>query len=170
MKFLYIILLLPLLFACNTTSQKTTADSNIVDGVKDLVPVAPPPTVDQQVAAQTQAQDTLFEDGTVPTSWSTAGFDDPAGFKQFLLRFKDWVKNDRKDSIAAHIQFPLREYKTEKSFLDGYNKIFDASLKATVDSQRLDRIFRNAQGAMIGSGEIWFASLPDGYRIIAINK
>jgi hypothetical protein len=170
MKFHCIILLPVLLFACNTSSQKTTADSSIVDGVKDLVPVAPPPSVDQQVAAQVQAQDTLFEDGTMPASWSAAGFDDPDGFKLFLLRFKDWVKNDRKDSIAAHIQFPLREYKTEKSFLASYSKIFDASLKARVDSQRLDRIFRNSQGAMIGSGEIWFAPLPDGYRIIAINK
>ncbi len=170
MKFHCIILLLPLLLACNTATQKTTADSSIVDGVKDLVPVAPPPSVDQQVAAQVQAQDTLFEDGTVPTSWSAAGFDDPAGFKQFMLRFKDWVKNDQKDSVTAHVQFPLREYKTEKSFLTSYGKIFDASLKAKVDSQRLDRIFRNQQGAMIGSGEIWFASLPNGYRIIAINK
>ncbi|WP_123864570.1 hypothetical protein [Chitinophaga barathri] len=169
MKFHCIILLFPLLFACHTTSKKTAADSSIIEGVKELVPVAPPPSIDRQ-AAQVQAQDTLFEDGTIPSTWSNAGFDDPEGFKQFLLRFKDWVKNDRKDSVILHVQFPLRQYKTAKSLEQHYDKIFDASLKALVDTQRLDRIFRNYQGAMIGSGQIWFASMPDGYRITAINK
>ncbi|MFC3858696.1 hypothetical protein ACFOTA_22375 [Chitinophaga sp. GCM10012297] len=168
MKFHYIILVLPLIFACNRVSQKTTADSSIVDGVKELVPVAPPPAIDPE-NAQVQAQDTLFEDGTIPSSWANAGFDDPEGFKQFVWRFKDWVKNDRQDSIAQHIKFPLRQYKTESAFREHYVHIFDASLKAAVDTQRLDRIFRNAQGATIGNGRIWFAPLPEGYRIIAIN-
>lgn len=169
MKFHCAIFLLPLLFACNTASKKTAADSSIIEGVKELVPVAPPPAVDPQ-AAQVQAQDTLFEDGTIPSSWENAGFNDPEGFKLFLLRFKDWVKNDRIDSIVMHTRFPLRQYKTAAVFQQHYADIFDASMKTAVDTQRLDRIFRNAQGAMIGGGKIWFAPLPEGYRIIAINK
>lgn len=168
MKFHCIILVLPLIFSCNRASQKTAADSSIVDGVKELVPVAPPPSIDPE-KAQAQAQDTLFEDGTIPSSWANAGFDDPEGFKQFISRFKHWVKNDQQDSVALHVKFPLRQYKTEADFRRQYASIFDASLKTAVDTQRLDRIFRNAQGATIGNGRIWFAPQPEGYRITAIN-
>jgi hypothetical protein len=68
MKYHCILLLLLFLFACNTASKKTAADSSIIEGVKELVPVAPPPAVDRQ-AAQVQAQDTIFADGPTPPRW-----------------------------------------------------------------------------------------------------
>lgn len=166
-------LLIPALLlaaACNTAPEKKSEDSTIVDGAQTLVPVAPPPPPANPYEAEMAAQDTLFEDGSKPSSWADAGFDQPADFKQFLVSFKNWVKADRVDSITAHIRFPLKKYKTADAFRQQYNKIFDASLKAVVDTQRLDRIFRNYQGAMLGNGEIWFSSFPEGYRIIAINK
>ncbi len=165
-----ILLLVTLAFACNTAPEKKQEDSTIVDGAKTLVPVAPPPPPANPYEAEIAAQDTLFEDGSIPSSWANAGFDHPEHFKRFLISFKEWVKTDNVDSITAHIRFPLKNYKTPEAFREKYDKIFDASLKAVVDSQRLDRISRNYQGAMLGSGEIWFSVFPQGYRIIAINK
>ena len=43
-------------------------------------------------------------------------------------------------------------------------------MKMMVDTQRLDRISRNYQGAMLGNGEIWFSVINGHYKIIAINK
>lgn len=166
------LLLLTLFFSCNTTSTTNkTEDSTIVDGAKDLLPVqpAPPPVVNPQ-AEQIKAQDTVFEDGSVPSTWSNAGFDDPTGFKEFLLSFKDWVKKDQVDSITAYIRFPLKNYKTAEAFKKAYPQVFNATMKKMVEEQRLDRLFRNYQGAMFGSGEIWFSVFPEGYKIIAINK
>jgi hypothetical protein len=165
------LLLLVLCYSCNTAATNNKEDSSIVDGAKELLPVqpAPPPAVNPQTE-QINAQDTTFEDGSIPSSWQNAGFDDPAGFKEFLLSFKDWVKKDQVDSITAYIRFPLKNYKTPEAFRKAYPKVFDDSLKNVVETQRLDRIWRNYQGAMIGSGQIWFNALPEGYRIIAINK
>ncbi len=165
------LLLLALCYSCNTAAPNNQQDSSIVDGAKELLPVqpAPPPTVNPQTE-EIRAQDTSFEDGSIPSTWRNAGFDDPADFKEFRLSFKDWVKKDQVDSITAYIRFPLKNYKTPEAFRKAYPKVFDDSLKTIVDKQRLDRIWRNYQGAVIGSGQIWFSALPEGYRIIAINK
>ncbi|MRG47340.1 hypothetical protein GFS24_19630 [Chitinophaga sp. SYP-B3965] len=165
------LLLLALFFSCNTAATNNQEDSSIVDGAKELLPVqpAPQPVVNPQTH-EIHAQDTVFEDGSIPSTWANAGFDDPAGFKEFLLSFKDWVKKDQVDSITAYIRFPLKNYKTPEAFKKAYSKVFDESLKKVVETQRLDRIFRNYQGAMIGSGQIWFNTSPEGYKIIAINK
>lgn len=121
--------------------------------------------------ARITAQDTLFEDGSRPSEWKNAGFDDPEGFKRFLVLFKEWVRSDNADSVAAYIAFPIKGYKTSEQFKKSYTKIFDKQLKDIVEKQRLDRIFRNYQGAMIGDGAIWFSVIENkGYRIIAINK
>lgn len=163
-------LLLSLAIACNTAREKKDEDSSIVDAAKTLVPVAPPPPPANPYEAEIKAQDTLFEDGSIPSSWENAGFDRPEEFKRFLITFKEWVKTDQVDSITAHIRFPLKKYKTADAFRQKYPEIFDASLKAVVDTQRLDRISRNYQGAMLCNGEIWFSAFPEGYKIIAINK
>lgn len=167
MKYLLIPALL--LFACNNTAQQEKKDSDIVSAAEQMVPVAPPP-VDPNFDQQLNGQDTLFEDGSIPSSWHNAGFDDPADFKRFILRFKEWVKEDKVDSIAAYIRFPLKNYPNETTFRKAYPKIFDAELKAVVDTQRLDRISRDYHGAMLGRGQIWFSVFDGQYRIIAINK
>ncbi|MGE7774154.1 hypothetical protein ACQKLP_05485 [Chitinophaga sp. NPDC101104] len=168
MKNLLPITLLAIFTSCNQAVKPPAQDSSIVDDVKDLVPVAPPPSINV-TTAQIQAPDSVFDDGSVPSSWETAGFDDPADFKLFIARFKSWVQKDQADSIAAVIRFPLRLYPSSTDFISQYQQVFDPSLKKAIDTLRLDRIFRNSQGAMIAGGRIWFAPLPEGYRIIAIN-
>lgn len=168
MKNLLPITLLAISASCNQAPKPPAADTSIVEDVQNLVPVAPPPHV-EPITAQMQAQDSIFDDGSIPTSWDNAGFNDPADFKRFLTRFKSWVRNDQPDSVAAFIRFPLRLYPSPADFKSQYHQIFDKALKTAVDTLRLDRIFRNSQGAMVANGRIWFAPLPEGYRIIAIN-
>lgn len=166
------ILFLVLAASCQSrpTPQESgkVADSLVPDTVAaTTTPGAPEDTL----LARIRAQDTVFEDGSRPTDWKNAGFDDPESFKRFLIRFKEWVRNDNADSIAGRIEFPIKGYKTAEQFKNNYAKIFDKQLKDVVEQQRLDRIFRNYQGAMIGDGAIWFSVIANkGYRIIAINK
>jgi len=167
--------LLPVLLlaaACQSGQRPDTSAQTVDSLIPDTI-VSVPPDVSQAApyALQLQAQDTVFEDGTVPSSWQDAGFNDPAGFKRFLLRFKEWVRTDNADSVAAYIDFPIKGYKTAAQFKAQYATVFDSSLKAVVAQQRLDRIFRNYEGAMLGDGQLWFADQEGkGYRIIAINK
>ncbi|UKJ08102.1 hypothetical protein [Solitalea lacus] len=116
------------------------------------------------------AQDTLFDDGSIPTSWRTAGFSRPDDFKRFIIQLKGWVKNNEVDSIAFHVQYPLGEIKNADEFRKQYNALFDGPLKKVIEEQRLDRIFRNYQGAMIGNGAIWFIEKDRNYYISAINN
>jgi len=118
---------------------------------------------------QILAQDSVFEDGSRPTTWANAGFDDPVRFKRFLVKYKEWARRDQVDSIAAHIRFPIRGAGSAAWFKEQYPHIFNRHLKAVIFRQRLDRIFRNGQGAMIGNGDIWFVEERGRYLATAVN-
>jgi hypothetical protein len=166
-------LLMTLLAAACQSGPAPQESGKVVDSlVPDTVAAIATPTPSENTdEAQMKAQDTLFEDGSQPAAWSNAGFDDPENFKLFLVVFKEWVRSDNVDSIAGRIEFPIKGYKTAEQFKKDYTKIFDKQMKDVVEKQRLDRIFRNYQGAMIGGGAIWFSVIDKkGYRIIAINK
>jgi hypothetical protein len=168
------LIVLPVVWACKPdTSRKPVDEKETATGAAPVQSSGPyssqPPAAAPSKAQQLTAQDTIFEDGTKPSSWRTAGFDDPTGFKEFVVTFQDWVRKDNVDSIVAHIQFPLPKYKTAEEFRRDFANIFDARMKESIEKQRLDRIFRNADGAMVGNGHVWFSPMAKGYRIIAIN-
>lgn len=125
---------------------------------------------DTAYTTQVNAPDKLLDDGSEPSDWKDAGFDDPKSFKLFLVQFKHWVQHDQTDSIAAHVRFPLRVAKTKEIFLTKYSHLFDDRMKSVVANQRLDQIFRNEHGAMFGQGDIWFNTDKGRYIIIAIHK
>jgi hypothetical protein len=166
------LLILLTVAACQSGQAPKTDRREIDSVIPDTIAVIGPKEEPEDTnELQIQAPDTLFEDGSKPGSWSDAGFDDPEGFKRFLLRFKEWVRTDNVDSISAYISYPLKQYKTPEQFRQQYASIFDQRMKDIVAQQRLDRIFRNYQGAMLGNGAIWFSVIDKkGYRIIAINK
>jgi hypothetical protein len=165
----HLIWVLLLLAACHSTppaSGRDTYDSTNVKPGKGLGSV---PGVPDSIMAEINAPDTVFEDGSRPTSWSSAGFDDPTGFKLFLLRFRGWVKKDKVDSIASHIRYPMRGAGSAGWFKEQYAHIFNKRIKNVLVQQRLDRIFRNGQGAMIGNGDLWFKEDKGQYWLIAVN-
>ncbi|HTJ13184.1 MAG TPA: hypothetical protein VL547_14210 [Dinghuibacter sp.] len=164
------LLLLLAVLACHSANKKKLPydSSNVVPGGKDSLSAAAPQDVDS-LEAQIHAPDTLFEDGSRPTSWARAGFNDPVGFKRFLLTFRGWVQKDQVDSISDHIRYPLRAAGSPGWFRERYPHLFTHTLKAVILRQRLDRIFRNGQGAMLGTGEIWFVESHGRYWVSAIN-
>jgi len=113
--------------------------------------------------------DDLEWDGTVPTGWSTATINDPVKFKLFLIGFKEMIKKDDVDNIAGLVRYPLKDIKNKTEFKANYSRLITDELKTAVADQRLDRIFRNSQGAMMGNGEVWFQNIGGDYKIISID-
>jgi hypothetical protein len=157
-------------WACHSgTSTHGRYDSTTVaPGGKDSLNNTAPQDVDS-LQAQIHAPDSVFEDGSRPTTWAAAGFTNPERFKRFLMLFKDWVSKDQVDSISDHIRFPLRAAGSPAWFKERYPHLFTPALKAEIARQRLDRVFRNGQGAMIGKGELWFLEIKGRYYITALN-
>jgi len=75
------------------------------------------------------AQDTVFDDGTIPGTWWEAGFKNAVTFKIFVDDVKTWVKKGMIDSLAAHIKFPLKNIENATAFKAGYDKILQIVYK-----------------------------------------
>lgn len=114
--------------------------------------------------------DTVSSVVTTDEQWSIAGFTNPPSFKQFFNTFKTWVANNNSDSIAAHIQFPLKNCPTAAAFKKDYSNLFNDLVKNSVANQDADRFFTNQNGAMTGNGELWFNEMNGKFVIIAINN
>lgn len=155
--------------ACNNAPRQGHTDTPAQQSADTLGGTHIVPPADAYLE-QLSSQDTLFADGSKPTDWDAAGFDDPLAFKKFLILFKEWVRNDNADSVAAYVRYPLKQYKNAAEFKQAYPAIFNEKVKKAVQEQRLDEIFRNYQGAMLGAGAIWFTSGKEGYRVIAVNN
>ena len=164
--------------ACNNSSEgtpKATTDTIAVvkdntSAKTDSTPVAAASPFD--LTADEIKDDSVFADGSRPTSWANAGIDDPVAFKKFLKRLQVSVANDLKDSVAAAIAFPLRnpELKSRKDFLQKYDVYINDKVRAALKGVKLSQIFRNGQGAMIGDGTVWFSKTKNGYAVTAINN
>ncbi len=121
-----------------------------------------------ELSAERFKEDVRWE-GTLPTDWTTASIDDSKDFKTFLIHFREWVVNDDAEKISKHLDYPVDPIYSRSQFMDNYERIFDDSLRRVLFQQPLHRIFRNAQGAMIGDGEIWFRKKDGDYKITALN-
>lgn len=113
----------------------------------------------------------LFKDGSQPSTWKVAGFDNPEDFKNFYRNFQILVANSQKEKIAEFINYPLPNIKDRADFIKNYDLVFNKKVKDAVNNQNIDEIWRNYSGVMIGNGEIWFNQLSGekGYWITAIN-
>ncbi len=161
-----VVLLLFFNVGCNNTSSEATpaqadADSSTVVSV----PVALPET-----ETDSSLQDSVFSDGSIPTTWGNSGISDPEGMIEFIRKFQSWASKDERDSIAANINFPTAKWKTKKEFLKAYPLIFTDKFKSAIAKQNLRQVFRNQHGAMIADGRAWFIQdEEEKFRIIAIN-
>lgn len=113
--------------------------------------------------------------------YKTAGIDDPDKFNEFFGNVRKAVANGNKEQVADAVLYPLRvnengssrSYKDKTEFLAAYDQIMTDPVKKALADQKLNTLFVNDQGVMVGNGEIWFGASPDTkdkFGIIAINK
>ncbi|MFZ1799492.1 MAG: hypothetical protein WAU24_06465 [Chitinophagaceae bacterium] len=135
--------------------------------IKDTADMAIAPQVDN---TKVIPDDTLTKEVTTAEQFRVAGFNDPPGFRKFFSTFQNWVATNNTDSIAAHIQFPLKNCSSASAFKKDYKNLFNDQVKSSVAAQDANHFFANQQGLMTGNGEVWFNEINGKYLIIAINN
>ncbi len=106
-------------------------------------------------------------------------------YPAFLLRLQAAVRANNHRSMIILIAFPLRVnaaggarlYRDAASVERDFERIFTPHVRTAILEQRGDQLFVRDQGAMVGSGEVWFSqtctnracSPPGPVRIIAVN-
>lgn len=106
-------------------------------------------------------------------------FGSHAPYRAFLAQLQQSVGADDRQAVAALVDYPLRvrlggktvQLRDEKQFLAAYERLFTQQVKDAIAAQTYPALFANAQGLMIGNGEVWFAGVGKAgtVRIIAIN-
>ena len=150
-------------------------------GNKEEVVIAKPDTLATSVVTVTDKlvlspdelkDDSVFNDGSIPSSWENAGVSDPIRFKKFIRQLQVWVSENQVDSISKHINYPVRNpgIKDSRDFKLNYSNYFSEGVKAALADQKLNQVFRNQQGVMIGQGQIWLVEKDNNILIIAINN
>lgn len=156
------------IFSCQSSNdhQQDSADSVIAEKpVERLVPDS------SSLPESDIADDSVFSDGSQPASWATAGIQDPVAFKRFLKQFQYWVLSGQREKVAAAVSYPLMNppIKDSRELLAKYDSLFTPKVKKALAGQNFRQIFRNFQGAMIGTGECWFTQKDQEFVLISIN-
>jgi hypothetical protein len=98
--------------------------------------------------------------------------------RAFLAELQAAVQANDKDKIAGMISYPMNfihggkraRIRDKQTFLARYNTIFNEHIRAAILSQSSQCLFGNANGEMIGQGEVWFSEMEDGsVKIITVN-
>lgn len=159
-------------FSCTQNAGRQADETGDTTNIANEVIIEPMDTSAYMLLTPEEiADDSIFADGTVPTSWQNAGFDDPERFKYFLKELQRLVMNNDKRRIATVIRYPLNEQiKNEADFIDHYDEVFTRDVKMSFATVRFNQIFRNQNGAMTEGGKVWFAPQGKEFKIIAINQ
>jgi hypothetical protein len=104
----------------------------------------------------------------------------------FLARLQAAVRSGDHRAVIALIDWPLRvngsggtrRYRDAQSLERDFDQVFTPRVRTAILKQRADRLFVRDQGAMIGTGEVWFSRTcpnagcsPGGpVRITAVNR
>lgn len=107
-----------------------------------------------------------------------AGFDNVKQFTGFYTNLRRAVAKNDKEAVAKRISYPLSVYSdkkqrkilNQKQFIAAYDTIITSKIKKALANQRLDDLFIRDQGVMVGSGEMWIASLNNKIGVYTINQ
>jgi hypothetical protein len=127
----------------------------------------------QSLRAQSTADETC-QGSTVDTQ----GPKTAKAARAFLASLQAALRADDKDKIAGMVSYPLNfihggnrvRIRDKETFLTRYDNIFDVHVRKAILKQSSHCLFGNANGEMIGRGEVWFSEMQDGsVKIITVN-
>ncbi|RYY71248.1 MAG: hypothetical protein EOO13_03785 [Chitinophagaceae bacterium] len=158
------------LTACN---ENKSTDTVAADAAVITVPA--PAVVDTLtniliVSDNEMKDDSVFKDGSIPTSWANAGITDVRGLKLFLKQAQQWVMNNEKQKLAAAIKYPLKSFKNEEELIAAYDTVFTKEVKLSFATINFNQIFRNQKGVMTEGGKVWINQFGKDFKIFAINN
>ncbi|MEW9097044.1 MAG: hypothetical protein AB2417_18360 [Clostridiaceae bacterium] len=190
------ILMVISLSACGNKKSDTTVDDKNKENITitDLddkttktsaTKTKPHEKTDEDKTIQTSATKTKSNEKTdedkITNRYSIAGIDNPSEFEAAFNNIKELVASDDKEKVYEYINFPINVHidgkkvaiETKDQFIKNYDKIFNDNIKAKLANQKVEETFVNADGVMVGDGEIWisvFNNSTHKYLIYAINN
>lgn len=105
-----------------------------------------------------------------------------AAYRAFFDKLKAAVAADDRTTVAGMVSYPLEtriggkrvKLRDPAHFIASYGQIMTARVKQALAKQDYADLFANAEGLMIGDGEIWFSGIGGGtpatVRITAVNQ
>ncbi|WP_312117183.1 hypothetical protein [Brevibacillus reuszeri] len=117
------------------------------------------------------------EEEQKPNRYEVAGITDPGAFETFFAKLQAAVEKGDKHLVAKKIKYPLRVNKEgknrfvhdEQQFLTEYDQLLTSKVKQALLQQKVADTFVNAQGVMVGDGEIWLGKFGNQFGVFAIN-
>lgn len=172
---LYFIILFYIVSCNDATSYKAEESSLVSDALAAQIDSPKIIAVDKLsgfgLTLEELQDDSVFGDGSVPTSWEVAGITDIKGFKLFIKKLQLLVLDNEKVQLAKQIRYPLNNFiKTEQDFIRKYDQVFTKDAKLSIAKINFSQIFRNSKGAMSDAGMVWFAQDENEFKIIAVNN
>ena len=87
--------------------------------------------------------------------------------KQFLISLKKDSANKRWPAIAALVAYPIKirlgghliRIRNPSEFMAHSEEVLTPRVLAAIERQTYGSLFANAQGVMIGDGEVWFSAV-----------
>jgi hypothetical protein len=126
-------------------------------------------------ATQTVASPSTSCDSSTVDDW---GQKEATKARAFLTALQSVVRADNRTKLATMVLYPLNVFAADgkrvihnrSEFIQKYPSIFTPHVRQTVLKQSSDCLFGNAEGAMVGNGEIWFTEQPtNAFKIITVN-
>ncbi|WP_158750730.1 hypothetical protein [Acidobacterium sp. S8] len=108
----------------------------------------------------------------------TQGPETAKAARAFLAELQAALRANDKQKIAGMVSYPVNvihagkraHIRDKQTFLARYDSLFDEHLRKVILEQSAHCLFGNANGEMIGQGEVWFSELGNGsVKIITIN-
>lgn len=122
------------------------------------------------VSAAELRDDSVFADGSIPTSWENAGITDVKALKLFLKELQQLVMLNDKAGLSGHVQYPLKDIPGPEAFIAQYDEVFTRNVKLSLAGINFNQVFRNQDGVMTAGGKVWIRQIGEGFKIIAINN
>lgn len=144
--------------------------------IEVTVPVSPasvtvdPKDVSPILSLQELQDDSVFTDGSKPTSWENAGITDVKGLKLFLKDLQQAVITNDKAKLAAAVKYPLQGLSNAEELVEAYDNVFTKDVKMSFALINFSQIFRNQKGAMTEGGRVWIGQFGNKFKIFAINQ
>ena len=122
-----------------------------------------------EVSETEMKDDSVFVDGSIPTSWDVAGITDVRALKLFLKQTQQWVMSNDKAQLALAVKYPINTIKNKEEMMAAYDQVFTKDVKLSFAMINFNQIFRNSKGVMIADGRAWITQDGSSFKIFAIH-
>ncbi|MDH6348894.1 hypothetical protein [Brevibacillus sp. 1238] len=160
--------------------QKMKSAIATVTGIVILAQLSVPAAAWQGMEMGKRAIHTMIKQASekVHNRYEAAGITDPVAFEAFFRKLQEAVQAGDKRQVAKKVHFPLRINKDgssryirdEQQFLAEYDQIFSDKVKKALLVQNVQETFVNAEGVMVGNGELWLGQIGGKYVLFAVNE